>query len=67
MTVRIWSRADGKLLQTIRVPAGPDNVGKSMHSLSLPGLDQSERSGIDQYLRELLGHLNAMPSDLPIN
>ena len=27
-TVRIWSLADGKLLQTIRVPAGPDNIGK---------------------------------------
>ncbi|HEX8166077.1 MAG TPA: caspase family protein [Beijerinckiaceae bacterium] len=27
-TVRIWSLADGKLLQTIRVPAGPGNVGK---------------------------------------
>ena len=27
-TVRIWSVSDGKLLQTIRVPAGPGNVGK---------------------------------------
>lgn len=27
-TVRLWSIADGKLLRTIRVPAGPDNVGK---------------------------------------
>src|SRR4051794_23376737 len=27
-TVRIWSLADGKLLQTIRVPAGPDDIGK---------------------------------------
>jgi len=27
-TVRIWSLADRKLLQTIRVPAGPDNIGK---------------------------------------
>jgi WD40 repeat protein len=27
-TVRVWSVSDGKLLQTIRVPAGPGNVGK---------------------------------------
>jgi uncharacterized caspase-like protein len=27
-TVRIWSLADGKLLQTIRVPAGPGEIGK---------------------------------------
>jgi WD40 repeat protein len=27
-TIRIWSASDGKLLQTIRVPAGPGNVGK---------------------------------------
>ena len=26
-TVRIWSASDGKLLQTIRIPAGPDNIG----------------------------------------
>jgi hypothetical protein len=27
-TVRVWSLADGALLRTIRVPAGPGNVGK---------------------------------------
>src|SRR6266436_537267 len=27
-TVRVWSLADGKLLQTIRIPAGPDNIGR---------------------------------------
>jgi WD40 repeat protein len=27
-TVRIWSLADGKLLQTIRMPAGPDLIGR---------------------------------------
>jgi len=27
-TVRVWSIADGELLQTIRLPAGPGNVGK---------------------------------------
>ena len=27
-TVRVWSMADGRLLNTIRVPAGPSNVGK---------------------------------------
>ena len=27
-TVRVWSLADGKLLRTIRMPAGPGNVGK---------------------------------------
>jgi WD40 repeat protein/uncharacterized caspase-like protein len=27
-TVRVWSLSDGKLLQTIRVPAGPGDVGK---------------------------------------
>src|SRR5262245_40069530 len=27
-TVRIWSLSDGKLLQTIRVPAGPGDIGK---------------------------------------
>ncbi len=27
-TVRVWSLADGALQQTIRVPAGPGNVGK---------------------------------------
>ena len=27
-TVRVWSLADGALLSTIRLPAGPGNVGK---------------------------------------
>ena len=27
-TVRVWSAADGRLLRSIRVPAGPGNVGK---------------------------------------
>ena len=27
-SVRVWSLADGKLLHTIRMPAGPDNIGK---------------------------------------
>jgi WD40 repeat protein len=27
-TVRVWSLTDGKLLQTIRMPAGPGHVGK---------------------------------------
>jgi WD40 repeat protein len=27
-TVRVWSLTDGKLLRTIRMPAGPDNIGK---------------------------------------
>src|SRR2546428_697331 len=27
-TVRIWAASDGKLLRTIRMPAGPGNVGK---------------------------------------
>ena len=27
-TVRVWSAGDGKLLQTIRVPAGPEAIGK---------------------------------------
>ena len=26
-TVRVWSLADGKLLRTIRMPAGPGNIG----------------------------------------
>src|SRR5262249_60868110 len=27
-TLRVWSLTDGKLLQTIRTPAGPDHIGK---------------------------------------
>jgi WD40 repeat protein len=27
-TVRVWSLADGKLLHTIRMPAGPGDIGK---------------------------------------
>jgi WD40 repeat protein len=27
-TLRVWSLADGKLLRTIRVPAGPGNIGR---------------------------------------
>jgi WD40 repeat protein len=27
-TIRVWSLTDGKLLQTIRVPFGPGNIGK---------------------------------------
>src|ERR1700751_5352650 len=27
-TIRVWSLADGVLARTIRLPAGPDNVGK---------------------------------------
>src|SRR4051794_22138084 len=28
-TVRVWSLADGRLLRTIRLPAGPGDVGKA--------------------------------------
>jgi WD40 repeat protein len=28
-TVRVWAAGDGKLLQTIRLPAGPGNIGKA--------------------------------------
>jgi hypothetical protein len=28
-TVRVWSLADGALARTIRLPAGPGNVGKA--------------------------------------
>ncbi len=28
-TVRVWSLADGKLLRTIRMPAGPSHMGKA--------------------------------------
>jgi Caspase domain/WD domain, G-beta repeat len=27
-TVRVWQLSDGKLLQTVRMPAGPGNIGK---------------------------------------
>jgi len=27
-TVRVWSLSDGKLLRTIRMPAGPESVGR---------------------------------------
>src|SRR5262249_62373116 len=27
-TLRVWSLTDGKLLQTIRLPAGPGDIGK---------------------------------------
>src|SRR6266480_3487438 len=27
-TLRVWSLTDGQLLRTIRVPAGPGNIGK---------------------------------------
>jgi len=27
-TVRIWTVADGKLARTIRIPIGPDNIGR---------------------------------------
>jgi WD40 repeat protein len=27
-TMRVWSAADGQLLRTIRLPAGPDNIGR---------------------------------------
>ena len=27
-TVRLWSLADGKLIRTIRMPAGPGDIGK---------------------------------------
>jgi WD40 repeat protein len=27
-TLRVWSLSDGQLLRTIRIPAGPDNIGK---------------------------------------
>lgn len=33
-TVRVWSLADGALLRTIRVPAGPGNVGK-IHAVAI--------------------------------
>ena len=28
-TVRVWAAADGRLLRTLRLPAGPGNVGKA--------------------------------------
>jgi WD40 repeat protein len=33
-TVRVWSADDGRLQRTIRVPAGPGNLGK-IHSVAL--------------------------------
>ena len=35
-TVRVWSLADGKLLQTIRIPAGPDQIGRITRLPCLP-------------------------------
>jgi WD40 repeat protein len=34
--VRLWSASDGKLLQTIRLPAGPGNVGKAYAVAMIP-------------------------------
>ena len=35
-TVRVWSLTDGKLLRTIRVPAGPDNGWKNLRGRDEP-------------------------------
>jgi hypothetical protein len=35
-TLRVWSLTDGKLLQTIRVPAGPENIGNIYAVLCIP-------------------------------
>ena len=38
-TVRVWSLTDGKLLRTIRMPAGPGNIGKIFAVAMSPGGD----------------------------
>ena len=35
-TVRVWSLADGELLHTIRLPAGPGDPGKGLHVAMSP-------------------------------
>jgi WD40 repeat protein len=35
-TVRVWAAADGRLLQTLRLPAGPGHVGKAFAAAISP-------------------------------
>jgi Caspase domain/WD domain, G-beta repeat len=74
-TVRVWSLADSKLLQTIRMPAGPGNIGKIYAVAMSPdgdvvaagGWTRGDASGHSIYLFEMrTGKMTSRISGLPI-
>jgi len=44
-TVRIWSASDGKLLRTIRMPAGPDDIG-TIHTVAISPDGETIAAGV---------------------
>ncbi|MGO9401808.1 MAG: WD40 repeat domain-containing protein, partial [Xanthobacteraceae bacterium] len=66
-TVRLWSPIDGKLLRTIRVPAGPGNLGKIYAVAMRPDGDLVAVGGQQSiYLVETLtGKMTARIAGLP--
>ena len=47
-TVRIWSVADGRLLRTIWIPVGPENVGAHLRGGDQPGWIDDRRRRMDR-------------------
>jgi WD40 repeat protein len=72
-TVRIWSLPEGKLLQTIRMPAGPGNIGKvfavAMNQngdvIAVGGWTTDTKDEDSIYLFDLAGKLIASIGHLP--
>ena len=51
-TVRVWSLADGKLLRTIRLPAGPGDIGKIYAVAVSPGSDLVAAGGWAKWTKD---------------
>jgi WD40 repeat protein len=51
-TVRVWSLTDGKLLQTIRMPAGPGDIGKVYAVAMTPDGDLVAVGGWTRWTRD---------------
>jgi WD40 repeat protein len=80
-TLRVWSPLDGRLLQTIRVPAGPNNTGKIYAVAVNPAGDLVAASGwtrwaigkrehfiylFDPHTGKMTSRITGLPSDCKV-